>query len=324
MHDDFTPPEKLTASEQLAQALLEDRKKERRSKNIRFGFIVLSILAYIFVIASISAPSNGGFDESKPYATLVELKGEISAGGDISFKKVSPLLTKAFEDEQAKGVVLVVNSPGGSPVQSAMIYDRIRFLKEKHQKTVIVVAEDTVASGGYFIAAAADKIYVNQSTIIGSIGVISRSFGLVELMEKVGVESRTLTSGEAKNRLDPFTTPTEEDKQKIKSVMANIHTHFITAVKEGRGNRIKSDDSKTFNGDFWTGTEAVEMGLADKVGDLYTALDQEFAVQNFKGLAHKKSPLADLTSLLGASIGSSLANQIQSNFNASTVTPELR
>jgi protease-4 len=174
-----------------------------------------------------------------------------------------------------------VNSPGGSPVQSSIIYDRILALKAEHpEKRIVTVATDTLASGAYFVASATDRIYVNRSTIAGSIGVVSDGFGFTDALKRLGVERRVFTAGENKARLDPFIPLTDADKAKIADVLSEIHKHFIDAVKTGRGDRLSFEAAGLFEGDVWTGNQALEMGLVDALGDLTSVLDREFGVEH--------------------------------------------
>ena len=213
------------------------------------------------------------------YATLVKINGMIDE--DMT-EKISPLLLTAFEDKDAKGVVIKINSPGGSPVQSSIIYETILKLKQKYKKTVIAVGEDKLASGAYYIAAAADKIYVNPSTLTGSIGVITSQIGCDRLASFIGIESRVYTAGAYKNRLNMFKPEDQEDIEKIKSIMQDIHKDFKNAVLKTRKDKLKSTEEVLFSGDFWSGSQAVELGLADELGNVSDVLEKEFQATSFK------------------------------------------
>ena len=183
----------------------------------------------------------------------------------------------AFENVNSVGLILRINSPGGSPVQSALIYDEIRRLKKEHpEKKVIAVVEDVAASGGYFIASAADKIFVNKSSIVGSIGVVFNGFGFVELLKKIGVERRLLVSGEKKSMLDPFLPKEEEEEFIIREMMEDLHRHFIEAVKVGRGSLL-IDDPEIFSGRVFTGEESITLGLSDGFGSVSSVADEVFS-----------------------------------------------
>jgi signal peptide peptidase SppA len=185
-------------------------------------------------------------------------------------------LEKAFTTRGAKAVALAINSPGGSPVQSHLIHLRIKQLSAEHKLPVIAFAEDVAASGGYMIACAADEIICDDSTIIGSIGVIGGSFGFAGLLNKLGIERRLYTSGERKAMLDPFLPEKPEDVERLKSVQRDIHEDFIALVKASRGARLTGPENDLFSGEFWTGRKAVTLGVADGIGDLRTVLRQRF------------------------------------------------
>jgi protease-4 len=215
----------------------------------------------------------GEFKDGR-HTALVEIKGVIAPGSDASADKVSLALQAAFKDKGTQGVVLRINSPGGSPVQSQSIFDEMRRLRMKYPNIPLyVVVEDLCASGGYYVAAAADKIYVAKGSIVGSIGVRMDSFGVVGLMEKLGVESRQITAGKNKALLDPFQPLQEAHKQIIVELVDEIHNQFIAAVREGRGKRLK-ETPDMFSGLIWSGAKSVELGLADGLGGLdYVARD---------------------------------------------------
>jgi signal peptide peptidase SppA len=185
-------------------------------------------------------------------------------------------LERAFGMRRAQAVALVINSPGGSPVQSHLIYRRIRALAAENKRPVIAFAEDVAASGGYMIACAADEIICDLSSIVGSIGVVGGSFGFAKLLDKIGIERRLYTSGENKAMLDPFLPEKPEDVEKLKAVQKEIHEGFIDLVKQSRGGRLKGPEKTLFSGEYWTGNKAVELGLADGIGDLRSVLRARF------------------------------------------------
>jgi protease-4 len=219
----------MTQRKELMDDVLQERRKDRRHKNIRFALIltslVITIIAYLYLLLALGGGAAGAVP-SAPYAAVVQLKGPIADGEAANAISIGKALTQAFKDPRAKGVVLYINSPGGSPVQSAIIYDRIVALKAEHpNKPIIAVATDTVASGAYFVASAANKIYVNRSTITGSIGVISAGFGFADLLERFGVERRVFTAGANKAQLDAFTPLAEADVHKINGILSQVHVH---------------------------------------------------------------------------------------------------
>jgi protease-4 len=251
--------------EKLAFAALSEQKATRRWKT----FVRLSWLAFFIFLAwlalSRSAPSTA---KTTSHTAVVEIKGEIANGGDASAEFVVAAMKTAFEDEGAKGVILLINSPGGSPVQAGIINDEIKRLKAKYKKPVYAVVEETCASAAYYIAAAADKIYVDKASIVGSIGVLMDGFGFTGVMEKVGVERRLLTAGENKGFLDPFSPMSDAQRAHAQTMLNQIHAQFINVVKTGRGDRLKLDTPGLFSGLFWSGEQAVEYGLADQLGNV--------------------------------------------------------
>jgi serine protease SohB len=215
-----------------------------------------------------------------PVVPVIRLSGAIGLSTPlrpgVTLAGVARPLERAFGMRRARAVALLINSPGGSPVQSHAIYRRIRQLAEEKGVPVIAFAEDVIASGGYMIACAADEIVCDPSSIVGSIGVVGGSFGFVRLMEKLGIERRLYTSGERKSMLDPFLPEKPDDVNRLKAVQRDIHEDFIALVKERRGARLVGPENDLFSGEFWTGRKAVELGIADSVGDLRSTLRQRF------------------------------------------------
>lgn len=281
----------------LAKEFLKEKRADRRWKNIRFIVWVI-IFVYIFIRFStfMSGTSTTGTGK---YVSLIHLEGMISPGRDFSAEELVPVLKKAFSDKSALGVVLDINSPGGTPVQAAIIHDAINNYKNLYHKKVIVVGEDLLTSGAYYVAVSADQIYVNPNTLTGSIGVIMKGFGFVELMKKIGIERRVYIAGTDKDRLDPFLPQTPEDLKKIQEVMAEVHQNFVQAVMTGRKGKLQGDPSKLFSGDFWSGQTAVKLGLADHLGNLNDAMQKEFGTINYKEYGGSSS----LSSLLGSQLG---------------------
>jgi protease-4 len=243
----------------------EALKEQRRSR--RWGiFWKLLTFAYITVIIMLAVDWKAGDTKGGKHTALVEINGLIAPGSDASAEKVTTALQAAFKDKNTVGVVLRINSPGGSPVQSQSIYDEMKRLRAKHPEIPLhVVVEDLCASGGYYVAAGADRIYVAKGSIVGSIGVRMDSFGVTGLMEKIGVERRLITAGKNKAMLDPFLPQEESHKQIIAGMIGEIHDQFISAVREGRGKRLK-ETPDMFSGTIWTGAKSVDLGLADAIG----------------------------------------------------------
>jgi protease-4 len=202
-----------------------------------------------------------------PHTALVDIRDTIAADTDASADNIVPALRAAFEDPGAKAVVLRINSPGGSPVQSGIINDEIRRLKALHGKKVYAVVEEVCASGAYYIAVAADEIFVDKASLVGSIGVLMEGFGFPEAMARLGIERRLLTAGENKGMLDPFSPQNEQQVAHAKAMIGQVHRQFIDAVRAGRGERLK-ETPQTFSGLFWNGEEAIALGLADRYGNL--------------------------------------------------------
>lgn len=285
----------MNTEKNLADAILADKKSDRFWRNFRFFvWIFLTIVILILIFAPRGENAERTVMAGKPYVSLIRLNGIILPGSEFSADKVIPLLIKAFSDKKAKGVVLVINSPGGSAVQASIIHDKIEQLKKLHNKKVVVVGTDALASGAYLIATAADKIYVNPDTLTGSIGVILASFGFVDTIKKLGITRRVFTAGANKDRLDPFKPMTPGDKIKIQNVLSAAHQNFIDDVLAGRKNKLKGNRKELFSGDFWIGQKAVTLGLADGTANVWTVLKDEFSVTHYKDYSRKPTLLESL------------------------------
>ena len=268
------------AKDNLFATILHDYVRER-SANRRWSMIkwtlILSLLTLTFLSLFLGGDQKYPISaEVSEHTAVLSLTGVVENDGDINALAVNKILKTAFENANSVGLILRINSPGGSPVQSALIYDEIRRLKKEHpEKKVIAVVEDVAASGGYFIASAADKIFVNKSSIVGSIGVVFNGFGFVELLKKIGVERRLLVSGEKKSMLDPFLPKEETEEFIIRGMMEDLHRHFIDAVKVGRGSLL-IDDPEIFSGRVFTGEESIALGLSDGFGSVSSVADEVF------------------------------------------------
>ena len=272
----------------IVEEILRDRKRDRRLRIFKFLVIVILVVAYlVFIFMRSKADQPGITDASKPYISLVHLNGEIMAGKNFSADRVLPVLKEAFEDDKAKGLVIEINSPGGSPVQAGIIHDYILFMKQKYHKKVVILGDDALASGAYLVATAGDKIYVHPDTLTGSIGVLMGGFGFPEIMHKVGITRRLYTAGDHKARLDPFSKLNPQDVVKVHTVLNEVHQHFINDVKESR-HHLNGNPKELFSGDFWTGSHAVYLGLADGTGDVWQVMYKEFGVDQYK--QYKVSP----------------------------------
>ena len=253
-----------TVLEKLVFATVQEQRAHRRWS---IFFKIFSLLIVLFALWVFYDYNNMGDTETLGrHTALIDISGEIESEGAGSAAVVIPALDKAFSDSGSVAVVLHINSPGGSPVQAGMIVDEILRLRKGYpDKPLYVVVDEMCASGGYYIAAAADRIYVNKASVVGSIGVLMDGFGFTGSMEKVGVERRLLTAGENKGFMDPFSPLSEKHKAHAQNMLNEIHQQFIAVVRAGRGKRLK-ETPETFSGLFWTGARAVEMGLADDFG----------------------------------------------------------
>jgi protease-4 len=304
-------------SAELVRDLIKERRCDRRWRNLRFfaGFLVI---ATIIVLGVTGGPGclvalGSSNNDSSAYVALVHLDGMIAPDKDFSALQVLPLLRDAFSDSQAKGVVLDINSGGGTPVQASIIHDEVLKLKRKYHKKVVVVGEDMLASGAYFVAVSADKIYVNPNTVTGSIGVIMQGFGLQDVMKRIGVERRVYTAGGNKDRLDPFKPENPVDVAKIKAVIDEVHKSFIQAVMNGRKGKLVGDENELFSGDFWSGEGALKLGLVDGLGNLSDVLEKEFDVAHYRDYSLSNNLLKSLASQLGASLSLPLGAETQSH-----------
>jgi protease IV len=285
--------------EKLAFASLNEQKATRRWKT----FVRLSWLA--FFVALVWLALHRGTPTSAaagPHTAVVEIKGEIASGADASAEFINAALRAAFEDEGSKAVVLLINSPGGSPVQAGMMNDEILRLKAKHQKPVYAVVEETCASAAYYIAVSADKIYVDKASVVGSIGVLMDGFGFTGLMEKLGVERRLMTAGENKGFLDPFSPQSDKQRAFAQAMLDQIHQQFIGVVKAGRGKRLK-DAPEMFSGLFWSGQQAVELGLADQLGNLDYVAREVVKAEEIIDYTRRENVAERLAKKFGASMG---------------------
>lgn len=295
---DLKPGWERATLEKLAFAALNEQKATRRWKT----FVRLSWLAFFVFLVWFAMQRSATTSVSTPHTAVVEIKGEIAAGADASAEFVNAALRAAFEDEGAQAVVLLINSPGGSPVQAGMMSDEIVRLKAKHKKPVYAVVEETCASAAYYVAASADRIFVDKASIVGSIGVLMDGFGFTGLMDKLGVERRLLTAGDNKGFLDPFSPQTEQQRVYAQSMLNQIHQQFITVVKAGRGKRLK-ETPEMFSGLFWTGQQAVELGLADNLGSLEYVAREIVKTEEIIDYTRRENVAERLAKRFGAAIG---------------------
>ncbi|MFK5984458.1 MAG: S49 family peptidase [Pseudomonadota bacterium] len=277
---------------------------EQRSKR-RWGiFFKLIMMIYIgVVIALVAYPLDSDLESlNKSHTALIEVEGVIASDSAASADKIVSSLRDAFKDKKTKGVILRMNTPGGSPVQSGYINDEIYRLKKKYPDIpVYAVISDVCASGGYYIAAAADEIYADKASIVGSIGVVMNGFGFVDAMKTLGISRRLYTAGEHKAFLDPFSPQDGIEVKHINSMLKNIHEQFIAVVKKGRGDKLNNDPN-LFSGYFWTGEKAITMGLVDKLGSASYVAREVIGEERIKEFSHEDDLLERLSKRLGAAV----------------------
>ncbi len=285
--------------EKLVFATIREQQAARRWKMFtRFMWLAFlgAIVWFVYTSASVTSST------SSPHTAVVEIKGEIASGAEASAENVVAALRSAFDDAGAQAVVLLINSPGGSPVQAGIINDEITRLKGIHNKKVYAVVEETCASAAYYIAAAADDIYVDKASLVGSIGVLMDGFGFTGLMEKLGIERRLMTAGANKGLLDPFSPQDESQRLFMQNLLGEIHTQFIAVVKKGRGDRLK-ETPDTFSGLVWNGEQAVKLGLADGLGNLDYVAREIVKAEELVDYTRRENVGLRLAKRFGASVG---------------------
>ncbi len=289
--------------EKLAMSAIQE---QRRTRHWGILFKTLGFL-YLFIVLFLAAGWFGGDSVSIPreHTALVDLQGVI-ASEEASADAIIASLQGAFEDEKTKGVILRINSPGGSPVQAGQIYDEIKRLRKLHPNTPLyAVVDDICASGGYYVAAGADKIYVDKASIVGSIGVLMDGFGFTQTMEKLGVERRLLTAGENKGFLDPFSPVDPKQQAFARQMLEEIHGQFIGVVREGRGKRLK-ETPEMFSGLVWSGEKSIELGLADALGSVESVARDVVKAEDIVDYTQQESFAERLAGRLGAAMASAL------------------
>lgn len=309
----------------LEKAVLASVEEQRRTRRwgIFFKFLTFAYILFLLVVmgrgcstANVDATATAG-----NHLAVVDIIGTIAADEkSVNSEDTVKSLKKAFENKQSKAVILNINSPGGSPVQSDEIWQEIQILKKAHaDKKLYAVIGDTGASGAYYIASAADQIIVNPSSLVGSIGVIMPNYGVNGLMQKLGVEDRTMTSGENKALLSMTQPVDPAQKAHVQGVLDNVHGHFIEAVKKGRGDKLKSNDPAIFSGLFWTGEQAVNLGIADRIGSVNT-LKRELKVDKTVNYTIEHNPLDSILGRMGATLGQGIASSISQQIQSEQTT----
>jgi len=305
-----SPPERWERD--TLQQILQNQWTEQRSARRWKTFFRLAWLLLIAVALYIGLQRTSvSTDLSLPHTALISIRGEIGSGAETDAEDVLDSLREAFDDEGAKAIVLRINSPGGSPVHAGMINDEIRRLKAKHQKPVYAVVEDSCASAAYYIAVAADQIYVDKASIVGSIGVLMDGFGFTGLMDKLGIERRLLTAGENKGLLDPFSPLNKAQRAHAQNMLEHIHRQFIAVVREGRGDRLK-ETPEMFSGLFWTGEQAVKMGLADELSNLSAVARDVVQAEDIIDYTRRENVAERLAKRFGAAVGEGAIQALRS------------
>jgi protease-4 len=292
---------------ELVTKLATAALKEQRRARLWGIFFKLLTFGYITVLLLMAVDWKDAEVGGKKHTAMVEVNGLIAPGTDASAEKITTALQAAFKDKNTQGVVVRINSPGGSPVQAQTIYDEMKRLRKKYPDVPLyAVVEDVCASGGYFVAVGADRIYVGQSSIVGSIGVLMNGFGFTGLMDKLGIERRLITVGENKGMLDPFSPLDEKDKEHVKKLMADIHEQFVGVVREGRGKRLK-DAPEIFSGLIWTGQRSVDLGLADGFGSLEYVAREVVKAEVIRDFTITEGVLDKVAKRFGAAFAGALA-----------------
>lgn len=318
--NDFPPPNSNRSADEggagaqvLQQVLLASLEEQRRARRWKIFFRLAWLGAFVLFVSQFHGNFAGTpLGGAGPHTALIEIKGMIDTEGESSADHIVEALQQAFADPRTAGVVLRINSPGGSPVQAGIIFEEVRRLKAKHAQTpVIAVVEEICASGGYYIAASADKIFVDRASLIGSIGVLMDGFGFVDTMKKLGVERRLLTAGDNKAFLDSFSPASERHRAHAQAMLNDIHQQFIDAVKTGRGDRLK-DDPQLFSGLVWSGARSVELGLADGIGSLSYVAREVVKAEDIVDFSRHENIADRLVRRLGAQVSQSVALGVRS------------
>jgi protease IV len=306
---DLGPPqwERAVLEKVALKALDEQRRHRQWNALFRLLWLIFFFLLFAAFMGWIGRPDRESSSAAAGrFTALVDLEGVIAPDSKASADKINKALNRAFKDSGTQGVVLRINSPGGSPVQSGYINDEIVRLRAKYpEKHLYVVVQDLCASGGYYVAAAGERIYVDKASLVGSIGVIISSFGFVDTLKKLGVERRAYTAGENKDFLDPFQPENEAHRQHAQKMLGEIHQQFITVVRKGRGERLK-ETPEMFSGLIWTGEQSVKLGLADGLGGLDYVAREVIKAEKVVDFSPKENVFETLSERLGTRFGQSL------------------
>ncbi len=293
----------------LAKEVLTEQRRNRRW-GIFFKMLLVLYLSTFLIIYVVENTEMGSFSSDK-HTALIEINGVIAANSEARADFIVTGLRKAFEDENTQGVILRINSPGGSPVQAGYINDEISRLKEEYPEIpVYAVISDMCASGGYYIAAATDKIYANKASIVGSIGVIMAGFGFVDTIEKLGIERRLLHAGDNKGFMDPFQPLKASESSHVQGLLNEIHQQFIDVVKNGRGDRL-IDDEKLYSGLIWSGQESIKLGLVDELASASQVARDVIGAEDIVDYTKRENYFDRFAKQMGSAMLHSLTNSIR-------------
>ncbi|PCI21582.1 MAG: S49 family peptidase [Piscirickettsiaceae bacterium] len=293
-------PWERSVLEKVALASIEEQRRARRWST----FFKLLFIGYIVTISLIAlSPMSGSHSPtSGSHTAVVDIRGIIMAGAEADAERIIESMQNAVDDPNTKGLIIRLNTPGGSPVQSSYVYQAIRDIKTNHpEMPVYAVVEDLCASGGYYIASATDKIFVNESSIVGSIGVVMNGFGFTEAMKTLGIERRLYTAGSHKGFLDPFSKVNNDEKSHVQKMLNDIHQEFIKAVKLGRGDRLKNNPD-LFTGLVWAGSESINLGLTDAIGNVKSVAKNEVGEENLVDFTAQQPLFERIAKSMGATM----------------------
>ena len=306
--------EQLLASD-VARELLQEQRRSRRWGIFFKSLLALYVLAFLLIYAAGNWQREAaGLGMGGKHTAVVDIDGVLSSDSQANADNIIAGLRDAFKNSNTKGVILRINSPGGSPVVAGHVNDEIYRLRKKYPKIpVYAVVEDICASGGYYIASAADKIYADKASIVGSIGVIMSGFGFVGALDKLGIERRVLHAGKNKDFMDPFRPLKTEDVQHVNAMLDNIYQQFIAVVKKGRGKRLKDDDGKIFSGLVWTGEDARKLGLVDGLGSASYVAREVIGAKHMVDFTHRENYFDRFAQHLGTTLANRLYASIKFN-----------
>ena len=302
--------EKVWERQALEHLLLENLKEQRRGRRWRTAVRLMTLVVFVGLAINLFDLDWGGKSALGKHTALVDLQGEIAPDSKASADAINASLKAAFESHESVGVILRINSPGGSPVQSGIIHDEILRLRAKYpEKPLHVVVEEICASGGYYVAVAGDKIYVDKASLVGSVGVIMNGFGVTGLMDKLGIERRAITAGKNKALLDPFSKEDPKQKAFVQEMLSEVHQQFIKVVRDGRGDRLK-ETPDMFSGLVWNGAKSVELGLTDALGTVDGVAREVFKAPEVVDYTMKDNLAERVAKRFGAAMGEGVGKVI--------------